>query len=420
MSDTPGQLDGTAPSDGAARRIRAHRMGDLTVTVTDVAGRPAAGRRVRVRQRSHAFLFGCNGFGLAGGDQDALARAYREQFAALFNFATTPFYWSGYEPAAGLTQQARLEAMGHWCAERGIEVKGHPLVWTHPAGVPAWLPEDPDVVRALSEGRIAALAAHFRGLIDRWDVVNEPTDPFRFSNALAAQLKHHGLIPCLRQAYRQARMANPTAQLVINDYRLDADFERIIEQLVDDVGEPLYDAIGLQTHQHGGILPPERLWAVCESFARFGMPLHFTENTLLSGRRAKPGPVDFESRESQFLPTNPDDEAEQARATEAFYTTLFSHPAVEAITWWDFSDRDAWLGAPAGLIRADGSPKPAYETLLRLIRHDWWTDEEAVTDAHGQVQFRVYAGQLEVSAGGASAVASVMRRGSGAVGLRVG
>ena len=43
----------------------------------------------------------------------------------------------------------------------------------------------------------------------------------------------------------------------------------------------------------------------------------------------------------------------------------------QAITWWGFSD-DGWLHAPTGLIRADGTRKPAFDALRGLIRGDWW------------------------------------------------
>ena len=45
---------------------------------------------------------------------------------------------------------------------------------------------------------------------------------------------------------------------------------------------------------------------------------------------------------------------------------------MKSITWWDFTD-GGWLGAPAGLLRSDQSPKPAYETLRRLVKDELWT-----------------------------------------------
>jgi hypothetical protein len=76
---------------------------------------------------------------------------------------------------------------------------------------------------------------------------------------------------------------------------------------------------------------------------------------------------------------------------------LFSHPAVEAVTWWDFSDYHSWQGAPAGLIRADMSPKPLYERLHGLVWGEWRTDVQATSDGHGQIHLRCFFGQHEVT-----------------------
>ena len=36
------------------------------------------------------------------------------------------------------------------------------------------------------------------------------------------------------------------------------------------------------------------------------------------------------------------------------------------------TDDGAWLGAPVGLLRADGSRKPSYDALHGLIKGEWW------------------------------------------------
>ena len=77
--------------------------------------------------------------------------------------------------------------------------------------------------------------------------------------------------------------AAPKATLLINDYRTDPAFERVIEKLVDAQGKRLYDVIGIQSHMHGGTWTNGKIQEVCERFARFGVPLHFTETTILSG-----------------------------------------------------------------------------------------------------------------------------------------
>ena len=125
----------------------------------------------------------------------------------------------------------------------------------------------------------------------------------------------------------------------------------MIEQLVDEKGTRLYDVIGIQSHMHGGVWSNGHIWKVCQQFARFDVPLHFTETTVLSGERI------WDKAPGSPWPSTPEGEAFQARETARFYTMLFSHPAVAAITWWDFSDFQAWKNAPAGLVRKDMTPQ---------------------------------------------------------------
>ena len=75
---------------------------------------------------------------------------------------------------------------------------------------------------------------------------------------------------------------------------------------------------------------------------------------------------------------------------------LFAHPLVHAFTNWDFTD-GAWLGAPAGLIRMDGSKKPAYEALKEKVKKDWHTCVSAMTDEEGKVQLDGYLGLYEIT-----------------------
>jgi hypothetical protein len=84
------------------------------------------------------------------------------------------------------------------------------------------------------------------------------------------------------------------------------------------------------------------------------------------------------------------------------YTLLFSHPAVAAITWWDFADRNAWQRAPAGLVGQDLRPKPAYTALQDLVKHQWWTRAELTTDAEGRVAFRGFLGDYKLTVRSAS------------------
>jgi GH35 family endo-1,4-beta-xylanase len=357
--------------------------------VLDESGKPVAGAEVTLRQKRHEFLFGCNIFlhGRVGSPADE--EAYRSRFAAIFNYATLPFYWGAYEPERGQPGHAYRERVAKWCAENGIRTKGHPLVWNHPASVPRWLPADAREVRALSDARVADCVSRFKGLIDIWDVVNESTDPGRFKdgNRMTDAYEALGTVDFTTGSFLVARKANPETTLLINDYRTDDAYDKLISRLARD-GRRLYDAIGVQSHMHDGAWSPAHAWNVCEKFARFGVPIHFTETTLVSGRRLGPG--------ENWGPTEPELEEKQAREAVAFYTTLFSHPAVEAITWWDFADRGAWQRAAAGLLRRDLSPKPMYDRLVDLIKKTWWTDVTLKAGEKGEAEARAFYGDYEV------------------------
>ncbi|MBM3214386.1 1,4-beta-xylanase [Candidatus Poribacteria bacterium] len=368
--------------DSVRARIESHRKRHVTLVISQPGGEPLANATVHVQQTRHDLLFGSNIF-MWREDASDWQSEYRRRFTDLLNFATIGFYWWAYEPRRGEPRHAYAEAVADWCAERGVVTKGHPLVWNYAA--PQWLPDDLAEIRTLSDERVRDCMTRFADSIGIWDVVNEATDPFRsdlnFDNLMSDAWRDYGRVEWTKHCFRIAREANPQATLLINDYRHDAAYERLIEELIDNNGKPLYDAIGIQTHQHGGAIPLDRLWDTCERFSRFGVPLHFTETTFVSGPRSDGG-----------WKTTPDGEARQADDVEAFYSLLFSHPAVEAITWWDFSDLHAWQSAPAGLLREDMSPKPAYERLHSLIQDAWRTSVDVRTDAEGRASLTGFHG----------------------------
>lgn len=368
----------------AEGRIEKNRKADVTIKVVDRRGKPLSGAQVEVEQTRHAFLFGCNIFPLFNyqGEQH---EKYGKEFSALLNYATLGFYWGSYEPERGRKGREHQERIARWCKERGIATKGHPLVW-HEV-YPRWAPNNPDEAKPLLRERVREIVSQFAGLIDRWDVVNEATVSERFDNGVGNWVKRDGAATVVAECLSWAREANPKAVLLYNDFNISPAFERLVEELIRRKA-PL-DAIGIQSHMHGGEWPLERAWQVCETYARFGKPLHFTETTVLSGEHGWMRPLPW--------PTTPEGEARQANYVEQLYTLLFSHPAVEAITWWDFMD-GGWQGAPAGLVRADLSPKPVYYRLMRPIKGKWWTQEVLRTNAKGEAKTRGFLGDYRVAA----------------------
>jgi endo-1,4-beta-xylanase len=383
--------------------LPAHRLATAVVEVVS-GGVPLADAEVTVEQTRHAFGFGNIGFelldhanGVGAEGDDELARLWLDTF----DLAILPFYWADFEPTEGAPRTARLRRAAEWFAAHDVRLKGHPLVWHTLA--PDWLLGRPlDEVAERVAARVQREVADFAGLVDTWDLVNEAVIAPVFDNgdnAITPVVADLGAVPFVGRAFAEARAADPAVALHVNDFDLSPRYERLIDDLL--AAGVRIDGIGLQTHMHQGYRGEERALEVADRFARFGIPLHFTETTLLSGDLMPADVVDLNDYVREDWPSTPEGEARQAAELELHYRSLFGHPAVASITYWGLADRGAWLGAPAGLVRPDGTPKPGYFVLRDLIRREWWTPPQTLlTDAAGRVTVTGVKGRYRVTAPG--------------------
>ncbi|MEU3454697.1 hypothetical protein ABZ671_13985 [Micromonospora sp. NPDC006766] len=127
---------------------------------------------------------------------------------------------------------------------------------------------------------------------------------------------------------------------------------------------------------------------------------HRTETTLVSGHLMPPHIEDLNDYQIPDWPTTAEGEARQAEDVVRHYRSLVAHPAVQSINYWGLTDNGAWLGAPAGLTRADGSPKPSYDALDALINGEWWLPPTDLrTDANGTVTVEGFLGNYTITVG---------------------
>ena len=374
-----------------------HRRGTASLRILNPDGTPAAHRAVRVDQVSHRFLFGCGAFDAIAmnfvkeADKKAALARRMEKWLGLFNYGTLPFYWGRYEPVEGKTAYAETMAAAKWLREKGVQVKGHPLCW-HTVCAP-WLMQysNEEILRRQIE-RIHRDVSAYKGVVDIWDVINEvvimPVFD-KYDNAVTRICKELGRIKLVREVFAAAKESNPDAVLLINDFNTSVSYEILLEGLLE-AGVPI-SAIGIQSHQHQGYWGLDKLNDVLERFSRFGLPLHFTENTLISGELMPAYIEDLNDWQVDAWPSTPQGEERQAREITEMYATLFAHPLVEAITSWDFID-GGWLKAPSGIVRADGSEKPAFHALKELIHGAWETHETVTADAEGNLSFTGFKG----------------------------
>ncbi len=392
--------------------IFAHRRSAARVRILDPDGSPAAFQKVRIDQTSHRFLFGCGAFDTVrlmqtqDEKEQAFLRERMKKWLALFNYGTLPFYWGRYEPVEGRLAFRETMAAAKWLQQRGVRVKGHPLCW-HTVCAPWLLKYCNDEIMLKQLERIRREVTAYRGVIDMWDVINEvvimPVFD-RYDNAVTRICRDKGRIGLVKAVFDAARESNPGATLLINDFNTGEMYADLISELLDaGVG---ISAIGIQSHQHQGYWGVEKLAGVLDRFSVFGLPIHFTENTLVSGDIMPAHIVDLNDWQVDSWPSTPEGEARQAREITEMYSVLFAHPLVEAITTWDFND-GCWLKAPSGFVHEDNSEKPSWYALKKLIREDWETHLCLTADADGCISFTGFKGDYLLQTDRGSAALSL-------------
>jgi len=383
--------------------IKKNRTTHVTITILKADGTPLTNREVTIEQTNHKFLFGTAAFDLVPltsgdyiGEEKERAEQRAEKVRALFNAATLPFYWARFEPERGKPITEKVKNAARWCLDHNMVTKGHPLCW-HTLTAD-WLLEmnNAEIMQA-QIARIKRDVADFRGLIDMWDVINEAVimPVFdKYDNGITRICKEYGRIKTIKTMFDAARKTHPIATFLINDFDVSSAYNILVEGCLE--AGIKFDVIGIQSHMHQGWWGVEKTLKVLENFERFNLPIHFTETTLVSGHLMPPEIMDLNDYQVTDWPSTPAGEKRQAEQTIQHYKTLFSHPLVEGITWWDASD-GGWLNAPAGLLRKDGSSKPAYEELMKLIKGEWWVGPtKLMTDNHGKIHFSGFCGDYEL------------------------
>jgi endo-1,4-beta-xylanase len=358
----------------ALARIEKIRKGDLTIQVTDSAGKPVPNANVHVVLQRHEFGFGsCVTSDLLTGTTPD-AEKYRQIVGSLFNEAVFendmkwPAVYNGVPPK---TDQAL-----DWLLAHNIEVRGHNLVWSSAMWLPTQLKpfmNDKAKLRELTSKHVTDTVTHFRGKLTQWDVVNEP-------------YKNHVLMDLLGRDvmiewYKLAKQADPQCKLFLNEYGIvdgdahdldhQANFYNWIQYLKDN-GAPI-DGVGIQSHFGAVLTEPARILKVFDRFSEFGLPIESTEFTI-----------------------NVDDRKVQSDYMRDYMITAFSHPNVRGIMLWGFWEKRHWRPQSA-LFANDWAIRPAGKVWIDLVHHQWKTDEQVATDTTGSGVIRGFCGDYEVT-----------------------
>ena len=389
--------------------IELYRKGYGKIKVVDKDGNPVKNVKIKINQKSHEFKFGANLFMLDELETPEKNEVYKKSFADVFNMATLPFYWNSTEPERGKTRYGKnstelyrrppIDRCIEFCEENGIEPREHALAYEQ--FFPDWLSDLPlSTVKAEFERRCREISERYSDKIPTIEVTNEMFWP----NGKTAL---YDMPDYIEWCFKMAEKYFPSNQLCINEYTekgwkclarpAASDYYLYIENAL--LKGARIDAVGMQFHMfypkdeeyHHTRVPynPIELYKHLDLFARFQKPIHVTEVTV-------PAYSDTE-----------EDEAKQAEILEKLYSLWFSHKNVEQIIYWNLIDGYAAFAPKGdmtsgenyyhgGLLRFDGSQKPAYKTLKKLITEKWHTRSEGELSENGDWTFKGFFGKYDV------------------------
>lgn len=382
-------------------RIRKFRTKEINIKICDGHGKGIPYLEVEICQLKNDFPFGnvagrIQEYYRNGKGDSAEAEVLKEKFKAIFNSATVTCYWVEYHAGPALSTEIlqgyhfyeSFAKTVEWAAGAGLNVKGHPLVWTVPKAVPEWVRyyDDKTIMKFL-EVRVRNLVRRYKGIVKIWDVVNEPMWETTFSNLQNRQWPHmediRRIADYIEPVICWCREEDPEAFLLINDYGMELDkfdingeelkgndgsivtaarqrqrFIELIEELKARGTPP--DGIGLQSRS--GWIPPDVQWKIYDEFAVTGLPLHITE----------------------FNGINGDDEKE-ADYIRNYMRVAFAHPSVTGFFFW---------GSGALSERGMFNEQPVvFHTLYKLLNEEWKSNIKMVTDKDGIIRFTGFIGE---------------------------
>lgn len=381
--------------------IEKYRKGDVKIELVDAEGRPLTAD-YEVRQTRQSFGFGASlefFQPVEGGGQgmdykpNPVDPRELELFPQVFNYSVIPFSakWMYIEPVEGTRTFAELDKYVDWCAKNGIEMEYHYLT-----GIP------PTWVRFKSAAVLEELVhKHMMELVDRY---HDRIHIFQVTNDQYYWRYLGPIIKEIRTKYPELRLGISDCN---NFYFMGRDVYADIYRSLPDIqalkaaGTPM-DFYSSHGHKPYGVWPDARqMYDTMDKFASEGVRFHVSEAVFPLGgnsglednsgadRRGLPAQILGPLRKGQWTPEL------QAEFAEWFYTVIFSHPAAEAINYWNFGP-DSLLGG-AGLLDTNYKPKPVFYRLKALIREKWMTNIPSTPLEEGHIAFRGFHGDYELT-----------------------
>ena len=391
--------------------IEMNRKGFATLHFTTPDNQPVKVVHVEVKQKTHDFKYGANLFMLDEFKSPEQNEAYQKLFADAFNIATLPFYWSDLEPEQGKPRFAKdspkvyrrpaPELCLEYCEANGIQPKAHCL--NYASFAPKWAPREIAAEKRLLDKRFRELAERYAHRISDWEVTNETwwgcNRNFPFYNE--PDFVEWSFETAQRYFHTNRLIINEAHCLIWDNLHFHGNRSPYYMQIERALAKGArIDSVGMQYHmfyraeneiaETAQYYDPERIFDVLDCYANLGRPVQITELTIPAYR------------------WTPEDEELQAEILKNLYRMWFSHPAMEAIIYWNLVDGFAHGTTPGdmaagenyyhgGLVRYDFTPKPSYHVLKELFGKTWRTNLSLDSEDSSELMFKGFYGEYEIA-----------------------
>ena len=306
--------------------------------------------------------------------KDATAVWHSPEFCKAFNAVTVDLNWKDVEPAEGDYNWEPFDTLVDWCIENKLVIKGGPLIQWSQNSLPAWLwlwEEDFDNLLNFMSDFIETVISRYRGRIRLWEV----TSRTNYGDALS--LDEEKRVRLTVRALRVAREMDAEATYLVTlgqpwaEYMARRDYEYSPLNFADaliraDLG---LGAIGLELamgYEKDASYSRDLLEIseMLDRYAMLGVPLHVS----LAAPSGWSADDMASSGWSYGWGTWHGGWNEQTHADwlEQTIRLVTCKPYVQEVSCGHFSDAAPHEFALGGLVRADGSAKPALERVLRL------------------------------------------------------
>lgn len=243
--------------------------------------------------------------------------------------------WEGLRPAAGVWNFQPADALCEFAQMHHMKMRGHTLVWYF--AFPKWAQQalDKDSGARMLEEHITTVVGRYRGRVSSWDVVNEAIHPEdNQADGMRDSLWLRALGPSyVERAFSLAHAADPSAELVYNDYGAEFSGKRAdailgLLRRLKDKGAPIH-GVGIQAHLWAThAIDVKKLQMFCKEVKQMGLKLLITE---------------LDVKDSDL----PDDIALRDRLGAArvrqFLETILAEIKPQQILTWGLTNKYSWL-----------------------------------------------------------------------------